>query len=223
MITLTGPQRKPASGKKPRQLVILLHGLGSDGNDLIELAPEFADILPDAQFLSPNAPFPCDMAPYGYQWFSLQDRSEGSILSGVREATPILNHYVDTALAEHQLTDKDVAFIGFSQGTMMALHVALRRPSPCAAVLGYSGALIAPSLLTTECQSKPSIMLFHGDYDTVVPISALDSALHALKSVDVPVKHHISKGLAHGIDQQGIKLGKKFLQEAFAPNQVAAK
>lgn len=216
MITLTGPERKPASSSKPKKLVIFLHGLGSDGNDLIDLAFDFASALPDALFLSPNAPFPCDMAPYGHQWFSLQDRSESNILSGVRTAAPILNHYIDQALKEHHLEDKDLALIGFSQGTMMALHVALRRKQACRAVIGFSGALIAPPLLAKEITSRPRVMLAHGDHDTVVPISALNIATNTLTSVDVDVTTHISSGLGHGIDQQGLKLAKKFLKTCFS-------
>src|SRR5215472_388055 len=124
---LSGPSRHPAAGANPGRLVILLHGLGADGNDLIELAPYWARLLPTAEFLSPNAPFPCDMAPYGYQWFSSQDRSPEAVLAGVRAAAPILDAFIDDALAMRGLSDRDLALVGFSQGTMMSLFVGLRR------------------------------------------------------------------------------------------------
>src|SRR5947208_8561128 len=125
LMSLSGPTRPPVAGGKPRQLVILLHGLGADGNDLIGLAPVLARLLPDAEFVSPNAPFPCDMAPYGYQWFSLQDRSPEAILGGVRASAPILDAFIDDLLAARGLEEKDLALVGFSQGTMMSLYVGL--------------------------------------------------------------------------------------------------
>src|SRR6516164_1999630 len=118
---LSGPSRPPAAGGRPSRLVVLLHGLGADGNDLIGLAPYWAPLLPQAEFLSPNAPFPCDTAPFGYQWFSSQDRSPPAILAGVRAAAPLIDGFIDEALAARGLDEGDLALVGFSQGTMMAL------------------------------------------------------------------------------------------------------
>ena len=150
MPRLSGPSRPPASGGKPRRLVILLHGLGADGNDLIGLAPYWARLLPDAEFVSPNAPFPCDMAPYGYQWFSSQDRSPEAVLGGVRAAAPILDAFIDEALEQRGLGSGELALVGFSQGTMMSLFVGLRRAEPVAGIVGFSGRLLAPELLASE-------------------------------------------------------------------------
>ena len=136
MPALSGPSRPPASGGRPSRLVILLHGLGADGNDLIGLAPYWAPQLPTAEFVAPNAPFPCDMAPYGYQWFSAQDRSPAAVLAGVRAAAPLLDDFIDDALAERALDDGDLALVGFSQGTMMSLFVGLRRAKPAAGIVG---------------------------------------------------------------------------------------
>src|SRR5213595_3130612 len=108
MPALSGPSRPPASGGRPSRLVILLHGLGADGNDLIGLAPHWARLLPDAEFLSPDAPFPCDMAHYGYQWFSSQDRSPEAVLAGVRAAAPVLDAFIDEALKERDLADSEL-------------------------------------------------------------------------------------------------------------------
>src|ERR1700751_203451 len=118
---LSGPSRQPVSGGRPTRLVLLLHGLGADGNDLIGLAPYWARLLPTAEFLSPNAPFPCDMAPYGYQWYSSQDRAPEAALAGVRAAAPILDAFIDEALATRGLDESDFALVGFSQGTVMSL------------------------------------------------------------------------------------------------------
>jgi phospholipase/carboxylesterase len=210
---LSGPIHKPESGGKPRRLVILLHGLGADGSDLIGLAPVLARVLPDAEFVSPNAPFPCDMAPYGYQWFSLQDRSPETILAGVRAAAPILDAFIDEALASRGLAEKDLALIGFSQGTMMSLYVGLRRARPVAGIIGYSGALVGAELLAAEIRAKPRVLLVHGDADTVVPFQALAMAERMLAAAGVPVETLARPGLGHGIDEEGLKAGARLLRE----------
>jgi phospholipase/carboxylesterase len=212
---LHGPEMAPASGGKPKQLVILLHGLGSDGADLISLAPEFADTLPDAQFLSPNAPFPCDMAPFGYQWFSLLSYDPQAMLKGAELAAPILNHYIDAQLKRFRLKDENLAFIGFSQGTMMALYVTLRRPNACAGVLGYSGALLDANPTDKIVKSKPEICLVHGMADPVVPFMALGNAERGLKAAGVPVTIHGLPMLAHNIDHRCLEIGRKFLASVF--------
>lgn len=215
-ITLTGPEQTPASGGKPKQLVVLLHGLGADGNDLFGLVPHFAQILPDAQFVSLDAPYPCDMAPFGRQWFSLQVRTEEAILEGVRNAEPILNRYLDEKLAELGLEDKDLALVGFSQGTMLSLHTALRRPHAMAGVLGYSGALVAPKLLETELKSRPELCLVHGEADSVVPFEAFGEAVSALQKLGLFVNGYSREGLDHGIDPAGMQIGLAFLRRVFA-------
>ena len=169
LMSLSGPSRPPLAGGRPRKLVILLHGLGADGNDLIGLQQYWGRLLPDAEFISPNAPFPCDMAPYGYQWFSVQDRTPTSVLAGVRAAAPSLDAFIDEELQKRDLTDSDAALVGFSQGTMMSLFVGLRRATPLAGILGYSGRLIAPELLASELRSRPPVLLVHGTEDPLVP------------------------------------------------------
>jgi phospholipase/carboxylesterase len=211
LFAIDGPRFGPASGGKPRNLVILLHGVGADGNDLIGLAPYFARALPDTEFVSPNAPYPCDMAPYGYQWFSLQDRDPATILAGVQATAPILNAFIDAELARHGLDDRHLALLGFSQGTMMSLYVAARREKPIAGVVGYSGALVGADLLAKEVRSKPPVLLVHGDADPIVPIGAMEAAAKALKAVGVPVETLRRPGLPHSIDEEGMAAGIKFL------------
>ena len=210
---LSGPSRQPAAGGKPRRLVILLHGLGADGNDLIGLAPYWARLLPTAEFLSPNAPFPCDMAPHGYQWFSSQDRSPEAVLGGVRAAAPVLDAFIDESLAERDLTDGDLALVGFSQGTMMSLFVGLRREEPVAGIVGFSGRLLAPELLASELRSRPRILLAHGDEDPLVPYSSLAAAETVLEAAGVPIETVTCFGIGHSIDEEGLRRGGLFLQD----------
>lgn len=212
---LHGPELKPKSGNKPKQLVILLHGLGSDGKDLIGLAPEFAKVLPDAHFISPNAPFNCDMSPFGYQWFSLMSWKAESMLEGAKEAAPILNNFIDEKLKEFGLGDKNLALVGFSQGTMMALHVALRRPKPCAGVIGYSGALLESEDMAEEVKSTPKICLVHGMMDPVVPFISMDKARKKLEELGAEVETTARPMLPHGIDPEGMDAGKSFLKKIF--------
>jgi phospholipase/carboxylesterase len=212
--TLDGPRRPPASGGPARDLVILLHGLGADGTDLIGLVPALSQILPDAAFVSPNAPLPCDMAPVGRQWFSFRDPSDAEILAGARAAAPTLDAFIDSELRRHGLADDRLALVGFSQGTMMALHVGLRRPRPCAAVVGYSGALIAAEILPAEIKSRPPVLLVHGDADQVILFSAMAAAQAALRANEVPVHCEARPGLGHGIDEQGLAFGAAALKQA---------
>ena len=212
MPCLSGPSRPPAAGGKPSCLVLLLHGLGADGKDLIGLAPYWARLLPSAEFLSPNAPFPCDMAPYGYQWFSSQDRSREAVLGGVRAAAPILDAFIDEVLAERGLSPRDLTLVGFSQGTMMSLFVGLRRDEPVAGIVGFSGRLLAPDLLAQELRSRPPVFLVHGTDDPLVPYTSLAEAEAALKAADVPVETVTSVGIGHSIDNEGLRRAGLFLK-----------
>jgi phospholipase/carboxylesterase len=212
-------ESEPASGRKAEQLIIFLHGYGADGADLIEMAPYFASSLPDAHFMSPNAPQKCEVG-FGYQWFSLQDRAEAKMLAGVKNAAPILNDFIDEKIKELGLEDKDVALIGFSQGTMMALYTSLRRSKPMAGVLGYSGALVAPHLLKDEIKSRPELCLVHGEMDDVVPFEAFEDAMSALQKQGITVHGYSQPRLGHGIDPAGMKIGVGFLKDVF--NKVNA-
>lgn len=214
-IKLQGPEAAPQSGDKPKQLVILLHGLGANGDDLFGLVPYFSSSFMEAHFIAPDAPFNCDMAPMGYQWFSLKDRSEEAVLEGVKKAAPILNEFIDEKKAEFGLEDKDIALIGFSQGTMLALYAALRREKPIGCVLGYSGALVASHLLKDEVKSKPPICLIHGEDDTVVPFDAFKQAMSVLQKQGFMVHGYSRGGLGHGIDPSGMQIGIDFMEKVF--------
>lgn len=217
---LDGPRHGPAPGSKARALVVFLHGLGADGDDLISLAPMLAPLLPDTAFASPHAPYPCDMAPMGKQWFSLQDRDPDLLLAGVAGVAPSLNAFLDAELAKHGLTDDRLALVGFSQGTMTALHTALRRPRPCAVVVGFSGALIRPEVLGEEIVSRPPVLLVHGEADPVVPFEAMPMAEEAMQLNGVPVAAYARPGLQHGIDQEGLQLCAAALVQHLFPESL---
>jgi len=222
---LDGPRLAPKSGVA-RQLVVFLHGYGADGNDLIGLGEMWRDVLPDAAFVSPHAPEPCGMAPMGRQWFELTFRDPAERERGVVAARPGLDAFLDAELARHGLADDALALVGFSQGTMLGLHAGLRRARAPAAILGYSGMLVAPENLgeATARDAKgapPPILLIHGDADSVVPVEATRLAAEALSAAGLPTRLHICKGLDHGVDQDGLILGARFLVESFgaAPPQ----
>ena len=214
--TLNGPTLPPMDGGTPEQLVLLLHGVGADGNDLIGLAPYFQKVLPKALFVSPDAPFAYDMAPFGRQWFSLQERTPEAFAAGTKLAAPILNDFIDGLLKEHNLGEEHTALIGFSQGTVISLHVGPRREKQLAGILGYSGALANPAMLVGEIRSRPPVKLIHGDLDEILPISILSTAVQGLEAANVAVTSHVRPGLGHGIDEEGIRLGVGFLESIFS-------
>lgn len=213
---LDGPRWGPGSGGAAKQLVILLHGLGADGADLIGLAPHWGELLPDAAFVAPNAPFPCDMAPMGYQWFSAQDRSDEGRLAAAQAVAPTLNAFIDDEIAKAGVGAENTALVGFSQGTMMSLFVAPRRDAEFAAVVGYSGRLLAPELLPQEAVSKPPVMLIHGELDDLVPFDSMAEAEQGLEAAGFSVQTLACPGLGHGIDPSGLQTGGAFLTAAFA-------
>jgi len=220
MTALDGPRLDPLSGPA-RRLVVFLHGYGADGNDLLDIGRHWQKALPDAAFVSPHAPEPCAGAPYGRQWFALTFRDPHERWRGVTHAQPVLDAFLDAELARLHLTSRDLALVGFSQGTMMALHTGLRRPQPPAAIVGYSGLLVlpegkSPAAMKEEVRSRPPVLLVHGDDDQVIPPEALLFSVQGLGALDVPVEFHMSAGLGHGIDGDGLRLGGDFLARAFA-------
>jgi phospholipase/carboxylesterase len=209
---LSGPARHPTSGKV-KQLVVLLHGWGADGPNLIDLGDALSPVLPDALFVAPNAPFPCEANPYGYQWFSLMDRQPQHMFAGVAQAADIVNHFVDHALDDLELDNSRLAFIGFSQGTMVALHVAMRRAPAIAGVVGFSGSLIGADNLAKEITARPPICLIHGEADDIVPFKSMGMAVDTLKNHGVAVESHARPFLGHSIDMDGLKAAGEFLQK----------
>jgi len=216
MQSVTAMTQPPAAGGAPQSLVLLLHGVGSNGADLIGLAPHLADALPHTEFVSPDAFEPYDMAPFGYQWFSLADRSLPVMMREVRRAAPKLQSFIDQLLEERRLDESRLAIVGFSQGTMMTLHVGLRRKRAPAGLVGFSGALFAGPELMTEITARPPVLLAHGDSDDVVPVQSLAAAAATLTAVGVPCQTLLCRGLGHGIDEAGLTRARAFLAEVLA-------
>ena len=216
---LDGPRLSPASGSA-RQLVVFLHGYGADGNDLIDIGRAWQQMLPQAAFVSPHAPEPCGQAPVGRQWFPLTMRDPNERWLGVNKAAPVLTHFLDAELARHKLPPSALALVGFSQGTMMALHIGLRRATAPAAIVGYSGVLVTPPDLdpekfAAEITARPPVLLVHGDRDDLIPPQALFQATQGLAALEVPVEWHLSAGVGHGIDGEGLRHGGEFLARRF--------
>jgi phospholipase/carboxylesterase len=212
---LDGPRLEPRSGAAS-QLVVFLHGYGADGNDLISIGQAWQQLLPQAAFVSPHAPEPCSMAPVGRQWFPLTFRDPNERWTGVNAAAPILNRFLDSELQRRKLPPSALALIGFSQGTMMALHVGLRRDMGPAAIVGYSGLFVlppnaAPDAVAKDIVARPPVLLVHGDQDDLIPVQALLHARESLAALEVPVEWHISPGIGHGIDGEGLRQGGEFL------------
>jgi phospholipase/carboxylesterase len=215
-MSLSGPRFAPKSGGAPKSLVILCHGYGSNGDDLIALAPHWAPLLPDTEFVSPNAPQAVPGMAGAYQWFGISNLDPEVIAQGARTAGPVLDEFIDEELQRTGLSADRLALVGFSQGTMLSLHVGLRRKTQIAGIVGYSGALAMPEKLTAEMQSKPPVQLVHGDADDVLPVRFMVEALENLRAAGVQTDWHISHRVAHSIDQDGLILGGKFLQKGFA-------
>lgn len=203
----------PASGGKPDSLVILLHGYGSNGEDLISLAPYWDKDLPNTVFVSPDAPFACEIGFGGFQWFSLQSWAPLSMLAGAEKAATVLNNFIDEQMKLYDVPASRVALVGFSQGTMMSLFVAPRRADPLAGVLGFSGALLGgEGLIGQTGIARIPVYLVHGDMDPVVPVAAWYHAKETLKQAGFDVEGHVSRGLNHSIDEQGLHEGGDFLR-----------
>jgi phospholipase/carboxylesterase len=217
---LDGPRLAAAQGPA-RQLVVFLHGYGADGNDLIDIGRAWQAALPHAAFASPHAPRPCGQAPMGREWFPLTFRNPDERWTGVNAAAPVLARFLDAELARHGLPPSALALVGFSQGTMMALHVGLRRAAAPAAIVGYSGMLVLRNDTdiegyAAEVRARPPVLLVHGDADELIPVQALMHAAQGLAALDVPVEWHVSKGIGHGIDVEGLRHGGEFVARRLA-------
>ena len=209
-------RREPQSGEI-RSVVIFLHGYGANGADLIRLADPLAEHLPDTLFLSPDAPEEIPGMPMGRQWFPIpwiDGSSEEESARGMAAAADDLNAFLDAVMVDEDVLPEQVVLFGFSQGTMMALHVGLRREDELAGIVAFSGRLIAPELLEDEVVSKPPILLVHGDMDDVVPVQSLPEAAEALQKAGfTDVYAHVMKGTAHGIAPDGLSVALAFMRD----------
>ena len=211
MAALDGPRWAASSGTA-RHLVVLCHGVGADGNDLIDLGPHWSPALPDTAFVAPHGPEPYDAGMTGRQWFSIGDRNPARMAAGAAHAAAILGRFIAEELAALSLPADRCTLVGFSQGAMTALYTGLRLATAPRGILSYSGALIAPETLAAEMTHKPPVLLVHGEDDAVVPVSRSRDAEAALREAGVPVETLWCPHLGHGIDEAGLSLGGLFLQ-----------
>ena len=219
-ISLDGPRLAARSGTA-KQLVVFLHGYGADGNDLIDIGQAWRQWLPDAAFVSPDAPEPCAESAFGRQWFGFNRGDPNARWKGVTSVAPVVHRFLDEELQRQGLPPTALAIVGFSQGTMLGLHVGLRRPTPPLAIVGYSGRLTAPNqtdfaAMKSEIISRPPVLLVHGDMDMVVPPDSLEFSASGLRILGLEAETHMSHGIGHGIDQDGLQRGGVFLARAFA-------
>lgn len=211
MTKLSGPMLAPQNGAAPRRLVVLLHGYGADGSDLIDLGRHWGQLLPDALFLAPNAPEPCAGSPFGFQWFALDVERATARLEGSRAASVVLHGFLADLWAQTGLGPEDTILVGFSQGAMMALTVGTALSEPLAGIVAFSGAFIAPEGFEAGRFARPPVALIHGDLDQVVPVTMTQQAAEALSAAGFAVQVHVSAGTAHGIAPDGLDFATRFI------------
>lgn len=213
---LSAGRKEPQSGET-RSAVVFLHGYGANGADLLGLADPLGEHLPDTLFVAPDAPENCAGSPFGFQWFPIpwiDGSSEEESSRGMQQAVEDLNAFLDALMVDEDLLPEQVCLFGFSQGTMMSLHVAPRREDPVAGIVAFSGRLLEPELLADDVQSRMPILLVHGDQDDVVPVQSLPQAAEALQNAGFSdVYAHVMKGTAHGIAPDGLSVALAFIRD----------
>ncbi|WP_282077193.1 alpha/beta hydrolase [Epibacterium ulvae] len=216
---LTAGRKEPLSGDT-RSIVVFVHGYGANGADLLGLADPLAEHLPDTLFVAPDAPEACAGAPMGFQWFPIpwiDGSSEEESERGMHAAVEDLNAFLDALMVDEDVLPEQVVLFGFSQGTMMSLHVAPRREDAVAGLVGFSGRLLRPELLKDEAVSRMPILLVHGDQDDVVPVQSLPEAAQALQDAEFKdVYAHVMKGTGHGIDPDGLGVALAFMRDVLS-------
>ncbi len=213
---LNAERRAPVSGSA-RSVVVFLHGYGANGADLLGLADVLGEHLPDTLFVAPDAPEDCAGAPMGYQWFPIpwiDGASDDAAEQGMQRAVEDLNAFLDALLVDEDMLPEQMVLFGFSQGSMMALHVAPRREDEISGVVAFSGRLLAPEDLKDEAVNKPPVLLVHGDQDEVVPVQSLPEAAQGLQDAGFDqVYAHIQKGTGHGIAPDGLNVALAFMRD----------
>jgi len=223
VIRTLNSKRAGAPKGKATAIVVLLHGYGADGGDLLGLSDPLGLHMPGVAFVAPDAPERCTGNPMGFQWFPipwLDGSSEQAAETGMAAAADDLNAWLDSLLADEGLGADRMILVGFSQGTMMSLHVAPRRADEMAGIVGFSGRLLRPDLLADDTVSRPPVLLVHGDADQVVPLASLPAAAEALQGAGIDVYTHIMQGTAHGIAPDGLSVALSFMRERLGMAQT---
>lgn len=215
--TLSGPMMPPRSGTA-RQLMVLLHGYGADGQDLISLGYQWRDLWPDMLFVAPNAPEACTMSPSGYQWFPLKTDRTISRIEGVGSARPVLLNFLIDLWAQTGIVPANTVLVGFSQGAMMALHVGTSLDQQLAGIVAFSGAFVPAEGFGSGRYARPPVALIHGDADAVVDPNLSREAATVLAADGFDVTLHMSPGAGHGIAPDGLDFATSFLLANIAPN-----
>ncbi|WP_045389617.1 alpha/beta hydrolase [Falsirhodobacter sp. alg1] len=208
--------RKGAARGSAQSMVVFLHGYGADGADLLDLATPLAKHLPGTVFIAPDAPEPCAASAFGRQWFPIpriDGSSEEEMQGGLARATVALDAFLDARMTEEGVSADRVALVGFSQGTMMALHVGPRRSDVLAGIVGFSGKLLSPEQLEADTVTRPPVLLIHGDADPVVPFEEMAVAGNALVAAGFETFGHVMKGTPHGIAPDGQAVALSFLRD----------
>lgn len=212
---IEGPRAAPASGSKPKQIIILLHGYGMNGDTLLGFVPYWSATLPDALFLAPNAPTPCPGAPGGFVWWPLDDYRGSTQAAAADKVSISLQLLIGAERGRYDVPASQIALVGFSQGATLALHMGPRQLERIGGVVSYAGMLADPSRLRADTRSTPPVLLVHGDADTMMPVREYYIAKAALAELDFDVEGHVTSGLGHTIDADGLNRGSRFLTEAF--------
>ena len=213
MTVLKSARKGPS---KADAVVVLLHGYGADGADLLGLADPLSPHLPGVAFHAPDAPERSINNPFGFQWFPipwLDGSTEAQAKQAMGRSAGLLNAWLDKVLADEGLTADRMVVVGFSQGTMMALHVLPRRDEAVAGIIGFSGRLLVPELLAAEATVKPPVLLLHGDQDPMVPFQDMTLAGEALEKAGFAVYGHVMKGTGHGISPDGLSAALSFIKD----------
>ena len=208
---LSGPMVPPKDGGMPAQAVVLLHGYGSDGQDLIGLAGYWRDLLPGALFVAPNAPEPCRDNPAGYQWFPIAQDRAARWVDGAASARPVIAEFLDGLWTQTGLGPEHTILGGFSQGAMMALNVGLSLERALMGIIAFSGALIEPDAVRDSPAPRPPVCLVHGDLDGVVEPDLSESAAALLRGKGFPVSYHVEIGAGHTITEDGLGFASEFI------------
>lgn len=208
-------KRLGSTSGKDSSLVLFLHGYGADGADLLGIGEHVAPMLPDTVFVAVDAPTPSVANPMGFQWFPipwLDGSTEAAMVEGLIRSAKLLDAFIDKALADEGLEPDRLVLFGFSQGTMMGLHVAPRRADSVAGIVGFSGRLMFPGCIVDEAKSRPPTLLVHGDVDEMVPFAELGAATEALRAADFEVSSHVMEGTGHGISPDGLSVALAFIR-----------